>query len=69
MNKKKTEAMVFLDLCAFACYTDDGVDARRAFETACLLAEEYSLPELEAYRDLVMNIDSGRGPDEKRKEN
>lgn len=60
MNKEKTVAMVLLDLCAFACYTDDCEDARGAFETACRLAEEYSLPELEAYRAFVLSLDSSR---------
>jgi hypothetical protein len=69
MNKKKTKAMVFLDLCAFACYTDDCVDARRAFEKAYLLAEAYSLPGLEAYRDFVISLDSSRYADERCKDN
>ncbi len=69
MNKGKTEAMILLDLCAFACYADDGEDARGAFETACHLAEEYSLPELEAYRDFVMSLEAGRCSPEKCKEN
>ncbi len=69
MNKEKTAAMILLDLCAFACYRDDGEDARGAFETACHLAEEYSLPELEAYRDFVMSLEASRCSPEKCKEN
>jgi hypothetical protein len=69
MNKEKTVAMVLLDLCAFACYTDDCEDARGAFETACRLAEEYSLPELEAYREFVLSLEAGRRSAEKCKDN
>ncbi len=69
MNKEKTVAMVLLDLCAFACYTDDCEDARGAFETACRLAEEYSLPELEIYREFVLSLEEGRGSAEKCKDN
>ena len=64
MNKEKLAATVLLDLGAFACYTDNGEDVRGAFETACLRAEDYSLPELEAYRDFVMSLDSVGVPTE-----
>jgi len=69
MNREKTVAMVLLDLCAFACYTDDCEDARGAFETACRLAEEYSLPELESYRDFVLSLDSAWDKEGKCKDN
>jgi hypothetical protein len=60
MSREKTLAMILLDLCAFACYQDNGEETRSKFEEACGVAEENSLPEIKAYRDFVSGLEPGR---------
>jgi hypothetical protein len=60
MCREKTLALILLDLCAFACYRDNGEETRLRFEEACGLAEENSLPEIKAYRDFVSGLEPVR---------
>jgi hypothetical protein len=60
MSREKTLALILLDLCAFACYRDNGEETRLKFEEACGVAEENSLPEINAYRDFVLGFEPER---------
>jgi len=60
MSRDKTMALILLDLCAFACYRDNGEETLLKFEEACGVAEENSLPEIKDYRDFVSGLEPGR---------
>ena len=57
MDRERNLILMLLDLCAFAYSQDHGERARRGFETACRLAERYSLPEAEMYRDIIRRLE------------
>ena len=60
MSRDKTMALILLDLCAFACYRDNGEETLLKFEEVCGVAEENSLPEIKDYRDFVSGLEPGR---------
>ena len=61
MNREKTMILALMDLCAFACSQDDSPENRADFDLACILGEDFGIPETRMYRDIINRL-SRRGP-------
>lgn len=61
MKSEKTMILALMDLCAFACSQDDSPENRADFEIACILGDDFGIPETKAYRDIIHRL-SRRAP-------
>jgi hypothetical protein len=62
MNSEKTMILALMDLCAFACSQDDSPENRADFEIACILGDDFGIPETKAYRDIIHRLSRRDSP-------
>ena len=60
MSKERTKTLLLLDLATFALTQDSGNGNKNNFEVACKLAEKYSLPQLQMYKDFISSVEEDK---------